>query len=92
MQCRKGTQPVIFLMWVFAAELETPANLTSLSEVQVAWVGANAANGKYGGWRTFLPVVAIVYVGVVLSDLITFGIGVLLRLGFLKRLRKSLLG
>lgn len=92
MHFRNVTQPVTFLTWAAAAELKTSANLTSLSEVQVAWVGANAANGKYGGWRTFLPVVAIVYVGVVLSDLITFGIGVLLRLGFLKSLKKSLLG
>ena len=57
--------------------------------LQVAWVGANAANGMYGG--TFLPVLGILYVGVVLSDLITFGIGILLRMGFLKTLKKSLL-
>jgi len=59
--------------------------------LQVAWVGANAANGKYGDWRTCLPVVGIVYVGVVLSDLITFSIGVLLRMGFLKPLKRTLL-
>ena len=54
-------------------------------------MGSNAANGRYGGWQTFLPVLGIVYVGVVISDLITFGIGLLLRMGFLKSLKKSLL-
>ncbi len=45
----------------------------------------------YGGVRDNILVLCIVYLGVVLSDMITFGIGVLLKQGFFQGLKKSLL-
>lgn len=55
----------------------------------VAWVGSNIAKGLYGSTQATAVVLCIVYAGVVLSDMITFSIGVLLRLGLFKRLKDS---
>ena len=48
------------------------------------------AQRVYGGARQNAMVLLIVYLGVVVSDMITFGIGALLRQGFFQSLRKSL--
>ncbi len=47
--------------------------------------------GLYGGWQQSAYVLGLVYIGVVVSDYLTFGIGLLLRMGFLKPLRNKLL-
>ena len=47
--------------------------------------------GLYGGWQHSAYVLGLVYIGVVVSDYLTFGIGLLLRMGFLKPLRNKLL-
>ena len=47
--------------------------------------------GLYGGWEQSAYVLGLVYIGVVVSDYLTFGIGLLLRMGFLKPLRNKLL-
>lgn len=48
------------------------------------------AKRVYGGFKENAFVLCIVYLGVVASDMITFGIGVLLKKGFFQSLRKSL--
>lgn len=56
----------------------------------MVWAGAGMANGRYGGISGNLQVVAILYVGVVLSDLVTFSIGILLRQGLFSGLKQCL--
>lgn len=54
------------------------------------WVGAGICNGKYGGTAGVARVLAIVWVGVVVSDLLTWSLGALARRGFLRSLKDRL--
>lgn len=56
----------------------------------VVWAGAGMATGRYGGTLGNLQVAAILYVGVVLSDLVTFSIGIALRRGLFTSLKQRL--
>ena len=57
--------------------------------VQV-WVGAGICNGKYGGTAGIARVLAIVWVGVVVSDILTWSLGALARKGVLQTLKDRL--
>ena len=57
----------------------------------MAWVGSNISKGMYKTASMNVWVLGIVYFGVVTSDMITFGVGVLLKWGFFRQLRQSLL-
>ena len=54
------------------------------------WVGAGICNGKYGGTAGVARVLAIVWVGVVVSDILTWSIGALARKGVLQTLKDRL--
>ncbi len=53
-------------------------------------MGAGICNGKYGGTAGVARVLAIVWVGVVVSDLLTWSLGALARRGFLRSLKDRL--
>ena len=78
--------PPCYLIYLLAAGFGLPCSEDAL----VAWVGSNIAKNVYGSTLRNALVLVIVYAGVVASDMITFGIGILLKLGFLKKLRASL--
>ena len=78
--------PPCYLVYLLAAGFGLPCSEDAL----VAWVGSNISKGLYGSVQQHALVLAIVYIGVVASDMITFGIGVLLKLGFFKKLRSSI--
>jgi membrane protein DedA with SNARE-associated domain len=56
----------------------------------VIWVASGVFNGRYGGsLAANLGVLLIVWLGVTVSDMLTFCIGVLLREGVFKRLKSD---
>ena len=54
------------------------------------WVGAGIFNGKYGGTTGIARVLAIVWTGVVVSDVLTWSLGALARRGVLQSLKERL--
>lgn len=83
----ENAPPITYLVYLLSAGFGLPCSEDAL----VAWVGSNIAKGKYGGSTGNVGVLAIVYLGVVASDMVTFGIGALFKMGFFKRLKESLL-
>ena len=61
-----------------------------IHEHRQVWVGAGIFNGKYGGSAGIARVLAIVWVGVVVSDLLTWSLGALARRGVLRSLKERL--
>jgi membrane protein DedA with SNARE-associated domain len=56
----------------------------------VVWVGAGIFTGRYGGAAGIARVLAIVYIGVTVSDMVTFFLGSALRRGLFKTLKQRL--
>lgn len=82
----ESAPPPCYLIYLLAAGFGLPCSEDAL----VAWVGANIARSLYGGAQQTVWVLCIVYLGVVVSDMITFGIGALLKQGFFRSLKNSL--
>ena len=76
-----------YLLYLIAAGFGLPCSEDAL----VIWVGSNICKGKYVGAVATAVTLCIVYIGVVVSDMITFGIGLALRMGFLSGLKNRLL-
>lgn len=78
--------PPLYLVYMLAAGFGIPCSEDAL----VVWVGSNIFNGVYGGWQGIAYVLSIVYFGVVVSDMVTFFMGVALQKGLFKSLKNSL--
>lgn len=78
--------PPLYLVYMLAAGFGLPCSEDAL----VVWVGSNIFKGVYGGPAGIAYVLAIIYFGVVVSDMLTFYMGVALQKGFFKSLEKSL--
>ncbi|KAK9906818.1 hypothetical protein WJX75_008490 [Coccomyxa subellipsoidea] len=72
---------------MFAAGLGMPCS----EDAFVIWVGSKLWRGMYGAWQEAAYVLFIVYIGVVVSDMLTFCIGLALRRGLLTPLKDKLL-
>ena len=79
--------PPYYLFYLLSAGLGFPCS----EDAFVVWLGSKIAQGIYGSWQRVAYTLTIVYMGIVASDMITFGIGVLLKLGFLRRLKDTLM-
>ena len=79
--------PPYYLFYLLSAGLGFPCS----EDAFVVWLGSRIAQGIYGSRQRVAYTLAIVYMGIVASDMITFGIGVLLKLGFLRRLNDTLM-
>ena len=51
---------------------DTRFYLQCSEDALVVWVGSNIFKGVYGGWQGIAYVLSIVYVGVVVSDMVSF--------------------
>lgn len=78
--------PPLYLVYMLAAGFGIPCSEDAL----VVWVGSNIFKGVYEGWQGIAYVLSIVYFGVVVSDMVTFYMGVALQKGFFKKLKSSL--
>lgn len=78
--------PPLYLVYMLAAGFGLPCSEDAL----VVWVGSNIVKGKYGGLPGIAYVLGIIYFGVVVSDLVTFYLGVALQKGFFKKMKESL--
>ncbi|KAK9842500.1 hypothetical protein WJX81_003116 [Elliptochloris bilobata] len=78
--------PQYYFLYLIAAGFGVPCSEDAL----VVWVGSRLWLGHYGGGWHAATVLATVYLGVVLSDWITYGMGTLLHRGFFSRFKDSL--
>ncbi|KAL3137315.1 hypothetical protein ABBQ32_006855 [Trebouxia sp. C0010 RCD-2024] len=78
--------PPLYLVYMLAAGFGLPCSEDAL----VVWAGSNIFRGVYGGPAGVAYVLGIIYFGVVVSDMLTFYLGVALQKGFFKSLKKSL--
>lgn len=78
--------PIAYFSYLMGAGFGLPFSEDAL----VAWIGSRLFVGFYQSWSQVTAVLVYVYVGVVLSDMATFSIGVLLKQGFFQRLKKWL--
>lgn len=63
----EGAPPEYYLVYLFGAGLGLPCS----EDAFVVWVGSRMWRGIYGGWQSAAYVLAIVYAGVVISDLVS---------------------
>eukprot|EP00803_Ostreobium_quekettii_P000603 evm.model.scf_1266.1 EVM.evm.TU.scf_1266.1 scf_1266:362-4843(+) len=79
--------PMAYYFYLLGAGFGLPFSEDAL----VAWIGSRLFVGFYQSWVQVGTVLAYVYAGVVLSDMITFALGSLLKRGFLQSLKKLLI-
>lgn len=78
--------PLSYLIYMLGAGVGLPCSEDAL----VVWVGQGIFLGRYGGPPGIAQVLAIIYVGVTVSDMLTFYVGVACRNGFFNSLKKNL--